>query len=107
MIVASPANPDVVYAGNAIIGASGSYTAFRSTDAGKTFTSLPTVGMEAMQHFITNMATHPTDANTAYILFSAAGLPKIFRTQDAGQRGPASRAPSAPPTRCRATASPT
>ena len=84
-IVASPANPDVVYAGNAIFGASGAFTAFRSTDAGKTFTSLPTVGMEAMQHFMSNMATHPTDANTAYILFSAAGLPKIFRTQNAGQ----------------------
>ncbi len=85
MIVASPANPDVVYAGNAIIGASGAYTAFRSTDAGNTFASLPTTGMEAMAHFMTNMATHPTDANTAYILFSAAGLPKIFRTQNAGQ----------------------
>ena len=38
-----------------------------------------------MGDFMTNMAAHPTDPNTAYILFSAAGLPKIFRTQDAGQ----------------------
>lgn len=85
MVVAAPSNPQVVYAGNAIIGASGAYAPFRSTDGGNTFASLPITGMEAMGHYMTNMATHPTDANTAYILFSAAGLPKIFRTQDGGQ----------------------
>jgi hypothetical protein len=33
---------------------------------------------------ISGMATHPTDANTAYVLFSFAARPKILRTTDGG-----------------------
>ena len=34
---------------------------------------------------ITNIVTHPNDANTAYVLFSYSGWPKVFRTTDLGQ----------------------
>ena len=34
---------------------------------------------------ISGLATHPTDDQTAYVLFSFAGRPKILRTQDQGQ----------------------
>jgi len=54
-----------------------------STDAGLTFT-------EVSQNFpntvteSSGIATHPFDPNTAFMLFSAAGTPKILMTSDLG-----------------------
>ncbi len=36
-------------------------------------------------HRISNIATHPTDAATAYLLCSGYGVPKVIRTTDYGQ----------------------
>ncbi|MCF7823031.1 MAG: T9SS type A sorting domain-containing protein [Candidatus Marinimicrobia bacterium] len=55
-----------------------------STDGGLTFTeisqNLPANLLEA-----SGIGTHPSDPNTAYLLFSAANGPKIMRTEDLGQ----------------------
>jgi hypothetical protein len=55
-----------------------------STNAGTTFT--PTNNYTATTlGFITKLASHPTQPNTAYALFSFYGKPKILRTKDLGQ----------------------
>jgi len=55
-----------------------------STNAGATFT--PTNNYTATTlGFITKLASHPTQPNTAYALFSFYGKPKILRTTDLGQ----------------------
>ena len=38
-----------------------------------------------MDFFLTDIATHPTNKNTAYLLYSVPGEPKILRTTDLGQ----------------------
>jgi hypothetical protein len=76
----SEADPDVVWAG-ARMDASGDI--FVSTDAGGSFTAVnqyPDVSMGP----ITGMATHPTEAGTAFLLFSFAQRPKLLRTTDYG-----------------------
>jgi len=76
----SRADPDVVWAG------SGMYAGVHmqvSTNGGLTFnpsTNYTTFNMGG----ISGLATHPTDPNTAYVLFSFAQLPKILRTTDGG-----------------------
>lgn len=55
-----------------------------STNAGVTFT--PTNNYTATTlGFITKLASHPTQVNTAFALFSFYGKPKILRTTDLGQ----------------------
>ncbi len=55
-----------------------------STDEGKSFKKVNQYGKLDMNAHISGIATHPTDANTAYLLFSNKGKPKILRTTDLG-----------------------
>ncbi len=53
-----------------------------STNGGESFTALePFMDMGT----ISNILTHPTQPETAYMLFSFSNFPKIFRTEDLGQ----------------------
>ena len=77
----SLADPANVWAGAA---SSDTCPLFVSTDAGLSFqkaTPFPVATLGPM----TNVATHPSDPNTAYALFSQAGLPKILKTKNLGQ----------------------
>ena len=84
-IAISDANPDIVWAGiimngNSSYGTTG--TMHVSTDGGNTFSS----AVSAMDlGAVSNIITHPNDANTAYLLFSYSNWPKIFKTTDLGQ----------------------
>lgn len=54
-----------------------------STDGGETFSATTPSPLSPAP--ISGLSTHPTDAATAYVLFSASGRPKILRTNDFGQ----------------------
>jgi len=81
----SDANPRVIWAASRLapdpFGNTGGV--FVSIDGGLTFTNIsnniPLGVSEA-----SGLATHPTDEGTAYLLFSAPGKPKIYRTTDYG-----------------------
>ncbi len=77
----SRADPDIVWAG-ARMDANGSI--FVSTDGGLNFNAVPDYTTVTMGG-ISGMATHPTDSDIAYVLFSFADRPKILRTTDRGQ----------------------
>jgi hypothetical protein len=55
-----------------------------STDRGETFSPVATPADLASGR-ISGLATHPTEPNTAYVLFSASSRPKVLRTRDLGQ----------------------
>jgi hypothetical protein len=76
----SNADPDIVWAG-ARMDASGDIMV--STNAGVTFTSTVDYTTVTMGG-ISGLATHPTEPNTAYVLFSFAERPKILKTTDLG-----------------------
>ena len=86
-VVISLADPQVVWATSRLdvasfIGKKGGIHV--SNDGGLSYT-------EVSQNFPSNVtessgfATHPSDPNTAYALFSAAGTPKILKTTNLGQ----------------------
>jgi hypothetical protein len=76
----SAADPDIVWAG-ARMDALGDIMV--STNAGVNFN--PTVDYTTVtMGGISGLATHPTEANTAYVLFSFAERPKILKTTDLG-----------------------
>lgn len=81
----SVANPDVVWAGSAVSGGTG--TAYKinvSKDNGTTFTkttgSMPTTS----SYYISGIAASNTTESRAYVLFSVAGQPKVVKTNDFG-----------------------
>lgn len=81
----SPANPNVVWAGSAVSAGEGTiYKINVSKDNGQTFAkttgSFPTTG----NYYISGLATSHTNPMRAYTLFSAAGQPKIVKTNDYG-----------------------
>lgn len=77
----SGADQDIVWAGSRM-DADGDIMV--STDAGVTFN--PTVDHAAVvMGRISGLATHPTEPNTAFALFSFAARPKILKTTDLGQ----------------------
>jgi len=77
----SAADPNIVWAG-ARMNASGDIMV--SIDAGASFS--PAIDYTAtVTGVISGMATHPTQPNTAYVLFSFAGRPKVLKTTDLGQ----------------------
>ena len=61
-------------------------TLWHSTDAGETWkpSALPTMA-RAPRTITSGLATHPTEAGTAYALFSRYQFPKILETTDFGQ----------------------
>jgi len=75
----SRADPAVVWAGSQMTTTGGQVNV--STDQGLTFNA---VNNFANMGVISGLATHPTDPNTAYVMFSYGGLAKIVRTTDMG-----------------------
>jgi photosystem II stability/assembly factor-like uncharacterized protein len=57
---------------------------FLSRNGGNSFDSVPNY-KEVELGYISGIATHPSDAATAYALFSLPGRPKILRTTDYGE----------------------
>ncbi len=83
-IAISEANPDIVWAGIRM-NSDNTYDTGRlhvSTDGGESFNALNVL---TNMGSITNILAHPTEPETAYMLFSFSGYPKIFRTEDLGQ----------------------
>jgi photosystem II stability/assembly factor-like uncharacterized protein len=80
----SRANPNIVWAGSGMNNSGTPRNLFVSTNAGKSFS--PTNNYtDVVLGNITKLASHPTEANTAYALFSFSNGPKILRTTDLGQ----------------------
>ncbi|SMO75353.1 Por secretion system C-terminal sorting domain-containing protein [Saccharicrinis carchari] len=83
-ITISQANPSIVWAG-IHMNTDPLYNTGKlhvSTDGGESFTALePFMDMGPLS----NLITHPTEPETAYMLFSFSNYPKIFRTEDLGQ----------------------
>lgn len=77
----SRANANIVWAGNSILESTRLHV---STDGGKSFSPTSNYSDKTMG-VISKLASHPTEANTAYALFSYADSPKILRTTDLGQ----------------------
>ncbi|MCU0419129.1 MAG: T9SS type A sorting domain-containing protein [Cyclobacteriaceae bacterium] len=77
----SRANANIVWAGS---GMTATRSLHVSTNGGTSFAVTPNYTNEVMGG-ITKLASHPTEANTAYALFSMAGKPKILRTTNLGQ----------------------
>ncbi len=75
----SLADPQIVWAGASM---STSKKLQLSTDGGLTFSS---TNNYASLGTITNIASHPTDKNTAFVVLSLSGRAKILRTTDLGQ----------------------
>jgi photosystem II stability/assembly factor-like uncharacterized protein len=79
----SRANANIVWAGSAMIEPQTNLHV--SIDAGVTFTPANNPPASVKSGMITKLASHPTQPNTAYALFSQADAPKILRTTDLGQ----------------------
>lgn len=76
----SNANPDIVWAGSRMDD-SGRLNV--STNNGASFTPTSLYPLAVMGP-LSGLATHPSDPNTAYAMFSFARRPKILRTTDLG-----------------------
>ncbi len=76
----SDADGSVIWAGG---GMSEQDKIFVSIDGGVTFRATSLYEGEALGS-ISGMVSHPTDRNTAYLLFSFANGPKVLRTTDLG-----------------------
>jgi len=79
-IAVSIANPDVIWAGAAMI--EGSNNILLSRDGGASFNPVENWIIDLGQ--TSGIHTHPTQEGTAYVLFSQANGPKILRTENFG-----------------------
>ena len=79
----SRANADIIWAGSGM-SSGDSRTLHVSTDQGLTFKPVKNYTQVAMGN-ITKLASHPTQPQTAYALFSFSGKPKILKTTDLGE----------------------
>lgn len=79
----SIANDSILWAGASVSDDFG-WKIFVSTDLGETFSAI-TTPEDKMDIFVSNIATHPTNPNVAYLLYSAYAEPKILRTSDLGE----------------------
>jgi len=80
----SKANANIIWAGSGMVNSGTLRNLHVSTNGGQTFTATNNYTARAMGS-ITKLASHPTQPNTAYAIFSFAGRPKILRTTDLGQ----------------------
>ncbi|MCU4157806.1 T9SS type A sorting domain-containing protein [Carboxylicivirga sp. A043] len=80
-IAISPVNSRYVWAGTT---ASTSQPLALSTDGGKTY-ELVNSPISDYSANISRIIAHPTEENTAFVLFSLFGEPKIFKTEDLGE----------------------
>ncbi len=76
----SEADPNVVWAGYRM-DATGSLQV--STDRGLTFHAVN--NPPGVSGRLSGLATHPDEPNTAFVLFSQPGAPKVYRTTDLGE----------------------
>ncbi len=80
----SQANANIVWAGSGMVNTGTLRNLHVSMDGGASFT--PTNNFTAVtMGGITKLASHPTEENTAFALFSFSGRPKVLRTTDLGQ----------------------
>jgi len=79
----SIANDSILWAGAALTQEFG-WKIFVSTDLGNNFYAVNFPDNEK-DVFISNIATHPTEPNTAYLIYSLFNEGKILRTEDLGQ----------------------
>lgn len=80
----SRAEPKIVWAGSGMSGAPEPRNLHVSLNSGVTFQATNNFSPVVLGN-ITKLATHPTQPNTAYALFSFFGRPKVIRTTDLGQ----------------------
>lgn len=80
----SLADPKIVWAG-ASMNKSNGYKIHVSQDEGETYTAVNGYAERNMNAYISGIATHPTEPQTAFLLYSTARGPKILRTIDLGQ----------------------
>lgn len=80
-IEVSRANANIVWAG---LGMNADFNLHVSTNGGSSF-SLTNNFTQVTMGGITKLASHPSEENTAYALFSIADKPKILKTEDLGQ----------------------
>jgi hypothetical protein len=80
----SRANANIVWAGSGMNNSGAPRHLHVSTDGGKTFTATNNYTQTPLGN-ITRLASHPTQPNTAYAIFSFSDSPKILRTTDLGQ----------------------
>jgi hypothetical protein len=80
----SRANANIVWAGSGMNNSGTLRNLYVSSDGGKNFSATNNFTTVPMGN-ITKLASHPTQPNTAYALFSFAQAPKILRTADKGQ----------------------
>ncbi|MDJ0837959.1 MAG: DUF5719 family protein [Acidobacteriota bacterium] len=80
-LAVSIADPRVVWATSRAVVVGGFYN---SDDSGATWNKLETSALPDGLRYSSGIATHPTDPKTAYLMFSAPGLPKLMRTTDQG-----------------------
>jgi photosystem II stability/assembly factor-like uncharacterized protein len=81
-VEASLADPQIVWAGGAMIEGESSANIFLSKDGGYTFNATKNFGDLGLS---TGLYSHPYDRNTGYVLFSESGTPKILRSRDLGE----------------------
>lgn len=79
----SPANEQIVWAGGGFNTLAGQHM-FVSTDQGNTFDQVNDPADPVPSYYISGLATHPTEENTAYVMHALYGDTKIFRTTDLG-----------------------
>ncbi|NJK95452.1 MAG: T9SS type A sorting domain-containing protein [Bacteroidales bacterium] len=79
----SLANPDIIWAGAGMY-KDPNLSLFVSTNGGDAFNAA-SVYDEVEMGYISGLATHPTNPNEAFALFSFHGAPKILRTMDLGK----------------------
>ena len=85
-VEASPANPNIVWAGAAMT-ENGTYVMHVSQDNGKTFSGTSIYDNPNGDHslFITGISPSLTEPNRAYVSFASQGAAKILKTDDLGQ----------------------
>ncbi|HYG02612.1 MAG TPA: T9SS type A sorting domain-containing protein [Chryseosolibacter sp.] len=82
----SEANANIVWTGAGMSEESGAELSLHvSIDGGKTFSATNNYTEREMDGYLTRLAVHPTDENTAYAIYSIADHPKILRTTDMGE----------------------
>lgn len=80
----SKANANIVWAGSGMNNTGTLRNLHVSTNGGQTFTATNNYTARTLGG-ITKLASHPTQPNTAYAIFSFADRPKILRTTNLGQ----------------------
>lgn len=85
-VTISQANANIVWAGAGMSpNRDFPLSVFLSTNGGREFRKVRNYTLGGFANVLTGIETHPTDPNTAYVLFSQADGPKILRTEDLGQ----------------------